>query len=300
MSCNCKGTNTINTSEYEVKQITRNISTCEELKKKNVYPVSITQAIFDKCTGERLDEVLSKVNHLSLAYIMNEEETLLQVDPRNRKVGLLVTFVSPSGKITTLRYEGNSTRDDQWKLRSNWVELSKQDNSTTDPITPIKPDSKSIDIFNDKFKVFFELQNNTVNGDELTLGFADFTHEQTETEIDLNLNPIEASVATLVEKLNSFQIWINRKDIPNENEYNKINFYVSRILLKSSDKNILLTNGNFHGDINMESFNPVVLQYGNYSVLVPAFSCILPQFIKEQNQYSFTFIIVVENITYVE
>ena len=106
-----------------IQQLTK-IVTDEEnggYKDKDVFPVSIIQAIFDGKTGTKLDYILSLNNCIYLPFQGSREMTRLRVGTDMRHKGLIVVFRDYSNMTYTQRYTNSkSVADDYWQSDDNW------------------------------------------------------------------------------------------------------------------------------------------------------------------------------------
>lgn len=91
-----------------------------EHKEKNVYPVSIIQAIFDGLTGTRLDHILSFGNCIYLLFQGTREATRLMVNSQMRRKGLIIVFKDIDNTIYTQRYINDNFDDASWQDDNNW------------------------------------------------------------------------------------------------------------------------------------------------------------------------------------
>lgn len=91
-----------------------------EHKEKNVYPISIIQAIFDGLTGTRLDHILSFGNCIYLLFQGTREATRLMVNSQMRRKGLIIVFKDVDNTIYTQRYINDNFDDASWQNDANW------------------------------------------------------------------------------------------------------------------------------------------------------------------------------------
>jgi len=92
-----------------------------KFKNKDVFPVSVIQAIYDGLTGTRLDQILALCNAIYLPFNGTTEDTRLQVGIDMRRKGLIVTFRDLNNYTWTQRYKGeDSISDEAWKADENW------------------------------------------------------------------------------------------------------------------------------------------------------------------------------------
>lgn len=91
------------------------------LENKDVFPVSIVQAIFDGPTGVRLDNILALCNNIYIPYAGTAEATRLKVAINMRRKGLIITYRDYNNRTWTQRYKHNDTvNDDAWANDDNW------------------------------------------------------------------------------------------------------------------------------------------------------------------------------------
>lgn len=128
MSCGCKGTKMTQPKDYTVHQLTKiGKDECGKDKEIALYPLTLVQAVTDACTGERLDDILVKVNHLYLQFKNDFRGTMLTVSPKHRRRGLVVTTKLSCGSVKSFIYEGKDTEDCTWKNKDNWREVLTED-----------------------------------------------------------------------------------------------------------------------------------------------------------------------------
>lgn len=88
---------------------------------KNIYPISIVQAIFDGISGTRLDQLLSNFNCINVEFKGTIEATRLGVGINLRRKGLIIVYTDFDNNIHTERYINNdSIADDAWQLNTSW------------------------------------------------------------------------------------------------------------------------------------------------------------------------------------
>ena len=92
------------------------------IKEKNVFPISVFQAIFDGLTGLRLDVVLNNINYIWVIFSVDKSTTRLKVGSEQRRAGLVISYENSAGKIITERYIGYEVDDTNWSDEDNWEE----------------------------------------------------------------------------------------------------------------------------------------------------------------------------------
>lgn len=107
-------------SKLKIAQLTKYCE--EEAVNKKVYPVTLLQAVYDACTGVRLDRLLATINSIYLPYAGSFKATMLTVPAKQRRIGLIVTYKDLSGIISTVRYKDTNVTvaDEQWGSLDNW------------------------------------------------------------------------------------------------------------------------------------------------------------------------------------
>ena len=107
-------------SKLKIAQMTKYCE--EEAVNKKIYPVTLLQAVYDACTGVRLDRLLASINSIYLPYAGSFKETVLTVPAKQRRIGLIITFKDLSGIISTVRYKDTNVTiaDEQWGTLDNW------------------------------------------------------------------------------------------------------------------------------------------------------------------------------------
>ena len=92
-----------------------------EHKDKDVYPISVIQAIFDGITGTRLDHILSFCNCIYVPFQGTREATRLMIGSQMRRKGLIIVFRDLDNITYTQRYiYGESVADEHWGYDDNW------------------------------------------------------------------------------------------------------------------------------------------------------------------------------------
>ena len=92
-----------------------------EHKEKDVYPISVIQAIFDGLTGTRLDHILSFSNCIYVPFQGTREATRLMIGSQMRRKGLIIVFRDLDNMTYTQRYiYGKSVADEHWRHDDNW------------------------------------------------------------------------------------------------------------------------------------------------------------------------------------
>lgn len=90
------------------------------LAKKDVFPVSVIQAIYDGLNGIRLDTLLSFMNCIYVPFKGTIKDTYLAVPINMRRDGLIVMFKDLNNKSYTQRYIGTTIEEEDWSNESNW------------------------------------------------------------------------------------------------------------------------------------------------------------------------------------
>lgn len=92
-----------------------------EHKDKDVYPISVIQAIFDGLTGTRLDHILSFSNCIYVPFQGTRESTRLMIGSQMRRKGLIIVFRDLDNMTYTQRYiYSESVADEHWIYDDNW------------------------------------------------------------------------------------------------------------------------------------------------------------------------------------
>lgn len=130
MGCGCNKHTSINLKEYTIQQLMKTIpaTKCEEEKDIDVYPTTLTQAVFDGCTGKSLQEALNETNHLYVSFKGSIPYTYLSIPQSKRRRGLYVTYTNRKGVLKTKKYEGYSLDDKNWSDDNNWREIDDTNN----------------------------------------------------------------------------------------------------------------------------------------------------------------------------
>lgn len=115
------------------------------LENKDVFPISIIQAIFDGPTGVRLDNILALCNNIYIPYAGTPQATRLKVAINMRRKGLIITYRDYNNKTWTQRYKHDETvNDEEWADSANW-EAWDFDNLLTDVTDIIKDILSNLD-----------------------------------------------------------------------------------------------------------------------------------------------------------
>lgn len=88
----------------------------------SIYPVTTLSAIKDLSTGETLDVILDRYNHIYLPFVNNSKtSTRQQVPSKIRRKGLWITYVSCQGNTVTEWYNSDDFSNKAWGDSKNWV-----------------------------------------------------------------------------------------------------------------------------------------------------------------------------------
>lgn len=87
---------------------------------KDVFPISLVQAVFDAVSGERLDSILSRFNYIDLEYKGSIEDTRNSVPILYRRPNLIITYTDYDEHIFIEQYVGQSISDEEWVNFKNW------------------------------------------------------------------------------------------------------------------------------------------------------------------------------------
>lgn len=104
----------------------------EELEQKDVFPITLLQAVFDGSTGTRLDHILSLGNCIYVPFQGTKESTRLKIGSQMRRRGLIIVFKDLDDVVHTQQYiYKDSISDENWKDDANWVEcfVNKDDDA---------------------------------------------------------------------------------------------------------------------------------------------------------------------------
>lgn len=97
---------------------------CKSGEVVDFYPITILQNVIDRDTGETLDEILKKCNHIYLPFKDNSKVlTRRQVPFKYRHRGLWITYISCKGELVTEWYEGDTFDDKAWGCKGNWKQF---------------------------------------------------------------------------------------------------------------------------------------------------------------------------------
>ena len=96
----------------------------EEFTGKDVFPVTVIQAIYDSITGTRLDQILALNNCMYVPFKGTKEATRLEIGIDMRRKGLIITFNDMNNNTFSQRYTSSSSiADDEWKSDANWEDV---------------------------------------------------------------------------------------------------------------------------------------------------------------------------------
>lgn len=95
---------------------------CTTGEYRSMYPVTTLSAIKDLSTGETLDVILDRYNHIYLPFVNNSKTSTRQQVPSNiRRKGLWITYVSCQGNSVTEWYNSDDFSNKAWGDSKNWV-----------------------------------------------------------------------------------------------------------------------------------------------------------------------------------
>lgn len=106
-----------------IQQLTKTVNKTIDgkLEQKDVFPISLVQAIFDGVGGKRLDHILALNNCIYVPFAGTIEDTRLSIKLEQRRKGLVISFKDFTNKVYTQTYINDVTiNDDNWKDDSNW------------------------------------------------------------------------------------------------------------------------------------------------------------------------------------
>lgn len=125
--------------KMEIEEIHQlNVLAEDNKTRKNIFPITVIQAIYDAQHGHRLDSILGNINCIYVPYAGTDIDTKLLVPIINRRKGLLLTYVDYDNNIWCSQYNGDLTSDEEWVKEDNWKEFS------------VFPDEEDITIRNGK------------------------------------------------------------------------------------------------------------------------------------------------------
>lgn len=96
-------------------------SMCKGYKK--IYPIVYIDGITDPDTGETLDEILEKYNHIYIEWLGNFQDSLVKVPAKLRREGLYITY-NVEGESYTYYYNSTDYSDNAWSNLDNWKKQS--------------------------------------------------------------------------------------------------------------------------------------------------------------------------------
>lgn len=95
---------------------------CKTGEYNDIFPITTLSAIKDLSTGETLDNILEKYNHLYLPFLNNSKtNTRLQVPNKLRRKGLWITYETCNSRVVTEWYNSNDFSNKAWGNSENWV-----------------------------------------------------------------------------------------------------------------------------------------------------------------------------------
>lgn len=94
-----------------------------DLKRKDIFPITVTSAVFDK-QGNSLEALLLQNNSIFLSYKGSSETTRITVPLKMRRKGLIISYKDYDGNAITekLVYD-DFIADDIFKLDSSWTSI---------------------------------------------------------------------------------------------------------------------------------------------------------------------------------
>lgn len=94
-----------------------------DLKRKDIFPITVTSAVFDK-QGNSLEAILLQNNSIFLSYKGSSEETRITVPLKMRRKGLIISYKDYDGKAITEKLVYDDTiADNIFKLDSSWTNI---------------------------------------------------------------------------------------------------------------------------------------------------------------------------------
>lgn len=113
-------------SKFRVKQIYSNESLvgCTKKEKVKVFPMTISHAVIDACTGESVYDLLKSVNHRYLTHMGEFGLTVLDIPESDRHKGMVITYSDENRVSHTLTYNSDSISNADWTDKRNWVDTS--------------------------------------------------------------------------------------------------------------------------------------------------------------------------------
>lgn len=103
---------------FEIHQFLK-LSDIDNIK-KNIFPLSFIQAIYDANSGKRLDSLLAQNNCIVIPFITNKSTTLLQIPIEQRRKHLIVSFSDYENNKSLLIRNSDETNDDDWSDLTKW------------------------------------------------------------------------------------------------------------------------------------------------------------------------------------
>lgn len=95
---------------------------CKTGEYNDIFPITTLSAIKDLSTGDTLDNILEKYNHLYLPFLNNSKtNTRLQVPNKLRRKGLWITYETCNSRVVTEWYNSNDFSNKAWGNSENWV-----------------------------------------------------------------------------------------------------------------------------------------------------------------------------------
>lgn len=94
-----------------------------DLKRKDIFPITVTSAVFDK-QGNSLEALLLQNNSIFLSYKGSSEATRITVPLKMRRKGLIISYKDYDGNAITEKLVYDDTvADDIFKLDSSWTSI---------------------------------------------------------------------------------------------------------------------------------------------------------------------------------
>lgn len=162
MACNtCVGDSKVSMTipgRFKIQQLTKQEKSscncnCNDYEDVDIYPTSVIQAIKDACTGERLEAILNRYNHIYVSFRGNMKSTVNSINNRQRRQGLFITFANELGEVKTYTYTHRSTKDSQWETLSNWREVFVRDTYRVPKNLRIDCDKLLLDVLDEEGQI---------------------------------------------------------------------------------------------------------------------------------------------------
>lgn len=87
---------------------------------KDVFPVTLVQAVYDAISGIRLDDILSHYNYIYLEFKGSKKATRQAIPIGHRRNSLIISYKDYDNNTIVEQYIGENINDNEWQHDDNW------------------------------------------------------------------------------------------------------------------------------------------------------------------------------------